>query len=208
MHTTSSSISAKKDENPSEGASSYSSTSQHAAVSGVTVAHKSQAFMQAISAAEEVHLLRFATRLTLGDVHSAEDLVQEALLRAWRRADMLVSTEGLARPWLFTVVRRLAIDALRARRARPVEVSPSVLDTEVVADPGEGTLTTHVLKQAMWELTPHHREVLVHRYYLDRSVEDTAAALALPIGTVKSRTSHALNALRQALTSQGVQAYR
>ncbi|WP_225320953.1 sigma-70 family RNA polymerase sigma factor [Streptomyces luteolifulvus] len=164
--------------------------------------------MQAISAAEDVHLLRFANTLTLGDFHSAEDLVQEAFLRAWRHADRLVSTEGLARPWLFTVVRRLAIDALRARRARPVEVSPSALDTDVVFDPGEHSLTAHVLKQAMAELAPFHREVLVYRYYLDQSVEDTAAALALPIGTVKSRTSHALNALRRALASQGVQSYR
>ncbi|MFE5894806.1 sigma-70 family RNA polymerase sigma factor [Streptomyces sp. NPDC056462] len=164
--------------------------------------------MQAISAAEEAHLLRFANTLTLGDRHSAEDLVQEAFLRAWRHADRLVSTQGLARPWLFTVVRRLAIDSLRARRARPVEVSPSALDTDVVFDPGENSLTAHVLRQAMAELPPFHREVLVYRYYLDQSVEDTAAALALPIGTVKSRTSHALNALRRALTSQGVQSYR
>ncbi|MFE7441304.1 sigma-70 family RNA polymerase sigma factor [Streptomyces chartreusis] len=209
MHTTSSSIDAQKDEIPDErAAASYRSTTHHAAASGKAVAHKDQAFMQAISAAEEAHLLRFANTLTLGDIHSAEDLVQEAFLRAWRHADRLVSTQGLARPWLFTVVRRLAIDWLRARRARPVEVSPSALDTDVVFDPGENSLTAHVLRQAMAELPSFHREVLVYRYYLDQSVEDTATALALPIGTVKSRTSHALNALRRALTSQGVQSYR
>ncbi|MER5464663.1 sigma factor-like helix-turn-helix DNA-binding protein [Streptomyces sp. NPDC002668] len=72
----------------------------------------------------------------------------------------------------------------------------------MVPDVGERTLTVHVLKKAMAELTPPHREVLVHRYYLDRSVGETAAALKLPIGTVKSRTSHSLRALRPALISQ------
>ncbi|WP_166802874.1 sigma-70 family RNA polymerase sigma factor [Streptomyces sp. ICN441] len=208
MHTTSSSIAAKKDDVPDEGAASYRSTTHHAAASGKAVAHKGQAFMQAISTVEKVHLLRFANTLTRGDIHSAEDLVQEAFLRAWRHADRLVATEGLARPWLYTVIRRLAIDSLRARRARPVEVSPSALDTAPAFDPGEDALTAHVLRQAMAELPPFHREVLAYRYYLDQSIEDTAAALGLPIGTVKSRTSHALNALRRALTSRGVQPYR
>nr|WP_237519390.1 sigma-70 family RNA polymerase sigma factor [Streptomyces sp. HUCO-GS316] len=169
-----------------------------------------QAFTRVISRTEEAALLRFATTLTLGDVHSAEDLVQEALLRAWRHAERLISTQGLARPWLFTVVRRLAIDGLRARRTRPFELSASDVDLDVegVPDAGERMVTAYVLREAMAELAPYHREVLVHRYYLDHSVEDTAAVLSIPIGTVKSRTSHALKALRHVLTSQGFHARR
>lgn len=148
-------------------------------------------------------LLHFAQGLTLGDVHGAEDIVQEAVLRAWRHADRLNSTPGLTRPWLFTVVRRLAIDAHRTRRARPVDLIPAALDREVVGDSSERTLTAQVLLRAMADLAQPHREVLVHRYCLDRSIEETANELNLPAGTVKSRSSHALRALRQALTSHG-----
>ncbi|MGW7383082.1 sigma-70 family RNA polymerase sigma factor [Streptomyces sp. NPDC054794] len=203
MYITSSSLTVKEDENRPAVDSFASSRAQ-------PVMDPGQAFMSVISATEEADLLSFATKLTLGDVHSAEDLVQEALLRAWRHADRLTSTQGLARPWLFTVVRRLAIDGFRARRARPAELRSSDVDlvAEVASEVGESMLTAHVLRKAMAELAPPHCEVLVHRYYLDRSIEDTAAALGIPIGTVKSRTSNALKALRQALASQGILAPR
>lgn len=162
-----------------------------------------QAFARVIYQTHGTALLKFAQGLTLGDVHGAEDIVQEAVLRAWRHAERLSSTPGLTRPWLFTVVRRLAIDAHRTRRARPVDLIPSVLEHEVVSDSSEHTLTAQVLTHALAGLDRPHREVLVHRYCLDRSIEDTASELNLPVGTVKSRSSHALRALRRSLASLG-----
>src|SRR5689334_3580882 len=65
-------------------------------------------------------LLAYATRLTR-DRAAAEDIVQEALLRVWRQPPRSLFTgEGSVRGWLFTVVRNLATDRLRARRARPL----------------------------------------------------------------------------------------
>src|SRR5579863_977451 len=67
-------------------------------------------------------LLRLATALTGGDRGRAEDLVQETMLRAWtHRADLDIQHRP-PRAWLITVVQRLAVDAHRARRARPAEV--------------------------------------------------------------------------------------
>ncbi|MGH1552870.1 sigma factor [Streptomyces sp. L7] len=58
-------------------------------------------------------------RTAQGDGHQAQDLVQEAVLRAWQHADILdPGAEGI-RPWLVTVVRNLVIDGYRARQARP-----------------------------------------------------------------------------------------
>ena len=72
-------------------------------------------------------LLAYALRLTDGDRTRAEDIVQETLLRAWRNLDRLDEDAGPVRPWLFTVAQRLAIDAHRARRARPPEVGEAAL---------------------------------------------------------------------------------
>jgi RNA polymerase sigma-70 factor, ECF subfamily len=67
-------------------------------------------------------LLRLATVLTGGDRGRAEDLVQETMLRAWTHRANLDIQHRSPRAWLITVARRLAVDAHRARRARPAEV--------------------------------------------------------------------------------------
>src|ERR1700685_1114139 len=60
-------------------------------------------------------LSRFALKLTLGDKHRAEDIIQETLVRAWRRPDVVDGRADLIKSWLFTVCRSVSIDIWRAQ---------------------------------------------------------------------------------------------
>ncbi|HEV7187186.1 MAG TPA: sigma-70 family RNA polymerase sigma factor [Blastococcus sp.] len=149
-------------------------------------------------------LLGYALRLTDGDRVRAEDIVQETLLRAWRNLDRLDGNDGPVRPWLFTVAQHLAIDAHRARRARPAEVGDAALAAVPGLDELEGTLDRIIVTDALGALSHEHRAVIVETYYRGRSVAEAARVLGIPPGTVKSRCYYALRALKLALAERGV----
>jgi RNA polymerase sigma-70 factor, ECF subfamily len=149
-------------------------------------------------------LLGYALRLTDGDRARAEDIVQETLLRAWRNLDQLDGDTRPVRPWLFTVAQRLAIDAHRARRARPPETGEAALELVPGLDQIEGTLDRIVVSDALDSLSQEHRAVIVETYYRGRTVADAARVLGIPPGTVKSRCYYALRALKLALAERGV----
>jgi RNA polymerase sigma-70 factor, ECF subfamily len=149
-------------------------------------------------------LLAYAIRLTGGDRARAEDIVQETLIRAWRNLDRLDDSVAPVRPWLFTVAQRVAIDAHRARRARPTEVGDEMLAVLPGLDELEATLDRVVVTEALDSLSLEHRAVIVETYYRGRSVAETAEVLRIPPGTVKSRCYYALRALKLALVERGV----
>ncbi|EFL42937.1 RNA polymerase ECF-subfamily sigma factor [Streptomyces griseoflavus Tu4000] len=146
-------------------------------------------------------LFALLLRLCDGDRQRAEDLVQETLVRAWQHPEALRAEHfDSVRPWLLTVARRLAIDARRARQARPAEVGDAVLENaRVISDHAERAAAALDVRKAVKTLTPEHREVLVLVYFQGASVAEAATALGIPPGTVKSRAYYALRALRRVL---------
>jgi RNA polymerase sigma-70 factor, ECF subfamily len=146
-------------------------------------------------------MLAYATRLT-GDRAAAEDVVQEALVRAWRHPDSLVNGKGSLRGWLLTVVRNIVTDRVRARNARPTEVAESPTTVPVERDHADQVVDTIVVLEALEQLSLEHREVLEHVYLRGCSVGEAAELLGIPPGTVKSRSHYALRALRDLFAIQ------
>ncbi|RKN47700.1 SigE family RNA polymerase sigma factor [Micromonospora endolithica] len=137
-------------------------------------------------------LMRVAYHLT-GSAQEAEDLVQSALvkvMRRWRRID-----DPMA------YLRRVMINQHISlwRRQRVHEVVRAVLPDRSTRDLTETVLERQALYEAMRELTPRTRAVIVLRYVADLPEAEVAATLGCSVGSVKSRASRGLARLRRAL---------
>ena len=148
-------------------------------------------------------LWSYVVGLTNGDRGRAQDVVQETLLRAWRNPAVLEQTGGSGRSWLFTVAKRIVIDEWRSARRRPQVVTDQVPEQAGVEDTQQQTVDRQLVLAALRTLSTEHRQVLLECYYRGASVAEAAETLGVPPGTVKSRTHHALDALRQAIDRMG-----
>ncbi|MGH3570198.1 MAG: RNA polymerase sigma factor [Pseudonocardia sp.] len=138
-------------------------------------------------------MLRLIRRLT-SDRGVAEEILQEAWLAVWRSAGSYRG-EASARAWLFGVTRRQAHNRLRAPRPQLVDLDRAA---EELADGAPGVedvvlagLRAEELAVAVRGLPAHLREVLVLVLVEELPYSEVAAVLDIPVGTVKSRMSHA-----------------
>src|ERR1700746_1392765 len=132
------------------------------------------------------------------DRASADDIVQETFIRAWRHLPQLSADDRPVRPWLYRVARNLLIDANRAARARPVSAPES--PAEIGTDSGlDEVLDRQLVFAALQHLSPAHQSVLVETFYRGGTMATVARELGIPHGTVRSRLHYALDALRQQL---------
>ncbi|GLI01466.1 SigE family RNA polymerase sigma factor [Phytohabitans aurantiacus] len=129
-----------------------------------------------------------------GSHAAAEDLLQNALLKAARRWRTI---SGYDQPEAFVrkVMYHEAISLWR-RRQRYDELPVERLPERPVGHEADGTVRRVALQQALARLTPRQRAVLVLRFYEDRPVAEAAQILGCSEGTVKSQTAHALGRLR------------
>ena len=133
------------------------------------------------------------------DRSSADDIVQETFIRAWRHLPQLSADDRPIRPWLFRVARNLLIDANRAARARPTTVpGQSAGEIGMDADLDE-VLDRQLVAVALQHLSPAHQSVLVETFYQGGTMATVARELGIPHGTARSRLHYALDALRQHL---------
>jgi len=144
------------------------------------------------------NLARWLTR----NDHDAQDVIQEAVLRAYRFFDGL---RGEARPWLLSIVRNSCMSWLQVNR--PAELS-SFDDRAIEAHPSDDdgpevlalrNCDRRMLNEAISALPAQFREVLVLRELEDLAYKDIARIADIPIGTVMSRLSRARRLLAESL---------
>jgi RNA polymerase sigma-70 factor (sigma-E family) len=146
--------------------------------------------------------LRQVAYLLCGDWDRAEDAVQEALARLYARWSRIDRTAGIRTYAHRTVVSAVLDGAKRPWRRERVTAQPV---DETVQDQRSGTSVEDrmVIVEALAALPDRQRACVVLRYFEDLTISETARALGVRDGTVKSQTSRGLESLRAALVSGG-----
>jgi RNA polymerase sigma factor (sigma-70 family) len=134
--------------------------------------------------------------LITGHAQDAEDAAQEAFVKAWRALGRFRAGEPL-RPWLLTIVANEARNRRRAAgRREHLALRAAAALPAAAGEPPAAALDRDELAAAIGRLRDDDRVVIGCRYLLDLSETETAAALGVARGTVKSRLSRALDRLR------------
>jgi RNA polymerase sigma factor (sigma-70 family) len=163
-----------------------------------------QTFLPHLDAAH--NLARWLAR----NAHDAEDLVQEAYLRAFEHYDSFRGQS--ARAWLLTIVRNTCFSRLRrtATAGESTEFDEQVHTPQHSADDPESLALKEAaslqLADALRELPEEYREVIVLRELEELSYKEIAGVAGVPVGTVMSRLARARERLRHSLTAAGTKA--
>jgi RNA polymerase sigma-70 factor (ECF subfamily) len=146
----------------------------------------------------------------VGDRAMAEDVAQEAFLRAWQRAGTYDARRGRVLPWLLAITRNLAIDLIRPKRADPLDPELVVARLQLDQDPTGSGEQSHVaerelLRGALGTLPEEQRRAVVLASLFGRTAAEIGQLEGVPLGTAKTRIRMGMLRLREALEVVGEQ---
>jgi len=162
--------------------------------------------MQVLFARHNVRVFRFLMRI-IDNEATAEDLVSEVFIDAWRHADRFEARSQVA-TWLLGIARHKALSALRRRSAD--QLDDDVIEfIEDAADNPEVAVQKHetsaILLDCLRQLSPAHREIIDLVYYHERTIDDVAEIIGVPQNTVKTRMFYARKRIAELMAARGVE---
>jgi RNA polymerase sigma factor (sigma-70 family) len=145
----------------------------------------------------------------VGDPELSEDISQEALVRAWRHAPVYDSRRASVTTWVLTITRNLAIDALRMRRAVPIDPE-DIINLGIASnepDPSDHAQRTDAstrVRIALATLPAEQRRALVLSAFYGLTAEEISRQESIPLGTAKTRIRAGLGKVRTELAGEGL----
>ncbi|MBN1530818.1 MAG: sigma-70 family RNA polymerase sigma factor [Thermoleophilaceae bacterium] len=142
---------------------------------------------------------------SLNDRGLAEEVVQDAFTSVWRHADRFDPEIGSFRTWLYGLARNRIVDMRRRASVRPAVAAGEEVEERGEVDRSlDEAMLRWQIASALTRLSPDHREVIRMAHFQALTMREIAAALGLPLGTVKSRSYYALRHLRLVLDEMEV----
>ncbi len=142
----------------------------------------------------------------LQDASLAEDVAQEALVRVWRHSAVYDVRRASVTTWVLTITRNLSIDALRMRRATPVDPNDFLAFGLVSDEPGPDAVAerrdaTAAVRTALAGIPAEQRRALMLSAFYGLTAAEISESESIPLGTAKTRIRSGLAKVRDALIS-------
>lgn len=169
-----------------------------------SIAQGEKRAMALLFARHNVRVFRFALSVT-GDRSLAESAVSDVFLDVWRHAGAFKGKSEVT-TWLLGIARHKALTSLKRPPHEQLtdELAESIEDTAEGPEAAMGkTQTRTILAECLVKLSPAHRQIIDLVYYHERTIDEVAAILQIPMGTVKTRMFYARQHLAQLLASKG-----
>jgi RNA polymerase sigma-70 factor (ECF subfamily) len=148
---------------------------------------------------------RFIMRFT-GNESTAEEVVNEVFLEAWRHAEEFEGRSQVA-TWLMSIARFKALSACRRRSEAQLDDRTAAVIEDLSDTPStsiEKRQRSDILQKCLAKLTPVHREVINLIYYQGKKIEEVAQFTGAPVSTIKTRMHYARSRMADLLAEAGI----